>query len=69
MTIDEAIRHCREMALSNAASGVAYRKGGQTILAESCEECAAEHEQLAAWLEELQQKRAEIDTLRRAGKR
>lgn len=61
MTIEEAIQHAREVALSNAACGVAYRKGGQTLLADSCDACAAEHEQLAEWLTELKQRReAEI---------
>lgn len=41
MTIDEAIRHCRDTALSNAGYAIAYLKGGQKILAELCEECAA----------------------------
>lgn len=49
MTLDEAIRHCREQA----------DKG--------CDECAAEHEQLAKWLEELQVlRRASLDIERRA---
>lgn len=61
MTIEEAIEHCKEVALSNAACGVAYRKGGQTVLADSCDACAAEHEHLAEWLTELKQRReAEI---------
>lgn len=57
MTIDEAIQHCRGTALSNAGNAIAYLKGGQKMLAESCEKCAAEHEQLAKWLEELKQRR------------
>ena len=60
MTIEEAIQHCRETALSNAACGEAYRKGGQTMLADGCEACAAEHEQLAEWLEELREKRCKV---------
>lgn len=60
MTIEEAIQHCKETALSNAACGEAYRKGGQTMLADGCEACAAEHAQLAAWLEELQEKRCKV---------
>ena len=61
MTLEEAIQHVREVALSNAACGVAYRKGGQTMLADGCDACATEHEQLAKWLIELKQRReAEI---------
>lgn len=40
MTIDEAIRHCEE---------VAERYETQ----EGCQECAADHRQLAEWLTEL----------------
>ena len=57
MTIEDAIKHCRDTALSNAGNAIAYLKGGQKMLAESCEKCAAEHEQLAKWLEELKQRR------------
>ena len=64
MTLDEAIQHAREVALSNAACGAAYRKGGQMMLADGCDACAEEHEQLADWLEELQRRRAaEQDSL------
>lgn len=43
MTLDEAIKHCNEVAEAIAASG--------------CEECAKEHKQLADWLTELKQLR------------
>ena len=39
MTLDEAIKHCNEVAKAISASG--------------CEECAKEHKQLANWLIEL----------------
>lgn len=49
MTLDEAIAHAREMAsklrkMTSITNGKPY---------EECLECASEHEQLAAWLEEL----------------
>ena len=47
MTIEEAIRHCYEVAES-------LRKSNP------CDTCAEEHEQLARWLEELVQLRAEL---------
>lgn len=55
MTLDEAIRHCREQARG-------LRNRGEVLAAMSqddtdCALCAAEHEQLAKWLEELQQRR------------
>ncbi len=40
MTIEEAIKHCKEVAAGKTVQG-------------NCPECAAEHEQLAEWLEEL----------------
>ena len=56
MTLDEAIQHCREQARG-------LRNRGEVLAAMSqdgtdCALCAAEHEQLAKWLEELQQRRA-----------
>ena len=62
VTLEEAIQHVREVALSNSACGVAYRKGGQTMLADGCDACATEHEQLAKWLIELKQRR-EAETI------
>ena len=58
MTIDEAIRHCRETARG-------LRNRGETLAAMSqdgtdCAECAAEHEQLAKWLEELLRRREDM---------
>ena len=41
MTLDEAIKHCEEVADSK------------------CDECGAEHRQLAEWLRELKQKKGE----------
>ena len=38
MTLDEAIKHCEEVAEKDCI----------------CEECASEHRQLAEWLKELQ---------------
>ena len=47
MTLDEAIRHCINEVYLNQMRG--------------CDDCAAEHEQLAEWLTELKQRReAEI---------
>lgn len=42
MTLDEAIKHCEEVANGMAAQG-------------ECKECAEEHKQLAQWLGELKQ--------------
>jgi hypothetical protein len=59
MTIDEAIKHCEEVAEKNETQ--ALRIGQQyegTLLdrdAKECRECAAEHRQLAEWLTELKE--------------
>ena len=42
MTLEEAIRHCKDMARLNEAE---------------CFECAEEHRQLAEWLQELKERR------------
>lgn len=51
MTLEEAIQHCYEVAER-------LRKDNP------CNSCAAEHEQLAHWLEELKKLRVECDGLR-----
>ena len=63
MTIEEAIRHCREVAQANALAQKDYERLGTAAEARECSECAAEHEQLAAWLEELQEKRSKVGGL------
>ncbi len=32
MTIEDAIKHCRDTALSNAGNAIAYLKGGQKMM-------------------------------------
>ena len=52
MELDEAIRHAREVAKErNETANLTPTEYGDYI--NSCRECAAEHEQLAEWLEEL----------------
>ena len=63
MTIDEAIKHCEEVAEEqdklckryDDASGYSrsHNEAIRTTDAKRCEECAAEHRQLAEWLKEL----------------
>lgn len=71
MTLDEAILHAEEVATEqerlmgryDAASGYA-RSGNEAIRTESakkCEQCAAEHRQLAAWLRILKKAKFEYD--------
>lgn len=46
MTLDEAIKHCNEVA--------------ETISESGCDECAKEHKQFAEWLIELKELRSKI---------
>lgn len=48
MTLDEAIKHCEEVAEAHTKFN-SY--GGY----ESCDECGKDHRQLAEWLKELQE--------------
>ncbi len=51
MTIDEAIKHCEEVAEKQERASSFWQKGGKTY--KNCLECAKEHRQLATWLREL----------------
>ena len=58
MTLDEAIKHCKEVAKNLYAEGE-----------DECTECANEHEQLAGWLEDykrLLEERTQGDLISRA---
>ena len=55
MTIDEAIKHCEEVAEENQAIVDSCDYYGENMA--KCEECAKEHRQLATWLKELKQLR------------
>ena len=68
MTLDEAIKHCEEVAEENDYSAVLFRqkkevsrfleKAEAENAENECRECAAEHRQLAEWLKELKERRA-----------
>ena len=56
MTIDEAIKHCEEVAKLNERMVVRNRRHGGYVYeaeARTCEKCAMEHHQLVEWLKEL----------------
>lgn len=59
MTIDEAIKHCLEVAENNEAKaqkiGVQFLGTTKDKEATECRECAADHRQLAEWLTELKE--------------
>lgn len=54
LTLDEAIKHCLEVAENNEqfASGKWIGSEGEANRQE-CKQCAADHRQLAEWLEDL----------------
>lgn len=57
MTLEEAIRHCEEVAELNEHIATTFPEDGPADI-EKCAECADEHRQLAEWLKELQEFRA-----------
>lgn len=64
MTLDEAIKHAIEVAEENQAIVDSCDYYGENMA--KCEECAAEHRQLATWLKELKKDReilTELDAM------
>lgn len=57
MTIDESIKHAREVAEKKYAEGMLCHANPNDDLLEGCIQCAEEHEQIAEWLEELKELR------------
>ena len=67
MTLEEAIRHCEEVAEELEKKANIYEIKN-TYLSDSqspvdCLSCAADHRQFAKWLTELKEARAELDRL------
>lgn len=63
MTIEEAIKHCEEVAHERRIESGECISVNDLENAEACYECGEEHKQLAEWLKELKQRReAEIST-------
>lgn len=67
LTLDEAIKHCLEVAEQNEtqAQKIGRQLVGSAIdkYVTDCRECAADHRQLAEWLIELKRARAELNRL------
>lgn len=61
-TLDEAITHCKEKAEENRQKAGFETDNLRYMMSDDersdCLECAKEHEQLAGWLEELQELRS-----------
>ncbi len=57
MTLDEAIKHCLEVAEQNETQADKWREEGGEEWGKTtaCRECATEHRQLAEWLTELKE--------------
>lgn len=69
MTLDEAIKHCKEKAEELRLEAEQVRELGEYVSnlkqpynepVKACLKCAEEHEQLAEWLTELKELREEI---------
>lgn len=58
MTEKEAILHAKKVAEEHYMQGMLCHANPNDDKLDACIECAKEHEQLAEWLEELQQYRA-----------
>lgn len=65
MTIDEAIKHCIEVAeeKESEAQDLEYSKLDWKYEANQCSKCAKEHRQLAEWLRELKRDREILNGL------
>lgn len=66
LTLDEAIKHCLEVAEQNEKKAEYRPRMDYYDEIESrtdCLECAADHRQLAEWLIELKRARAELNRL------
>lgn len=61
LTLDEAIKHCLEVAEQNDAQAEKWREEGGEEWGKTtaCRECAADHRQLAEWLMEYKDLKAE----------
>ena len=55
MTLDEAIKHCKDVSGELRANATHYTVHDPKSL--ECLECAEDHEQLAEWLKELKRDR------------
>ena len=66
MTLKQAIEHAEEKANKNQRNADYNRNHGGTYFEEAakrCEQCAAEHRQLAEWLRELQERRKQPEII------
>lgn len=65
LTLDEAIKYCLEVASENDSQAAEYNEHDEWEFANkcNCEQCAADHRQVAEWLTELKDLREENKVL------
>ena len=65
LTLDEAIKYCLEVASENDSQAEEYNEHDEWEFANkcNCEQCAADHRQVAEWLRELKDLREENKVL------
>ena len=64
MTIDEAIRHCEEKAAELDVKAMCVEEAYQTTEQQNCEQCAAEHRQIAEWLTDYKELKNSIGAVK-----
>ena len=64
MTLDEAIKHCLEVAEEQEKEAEYHRECHKKYYEKDCRECAADHRQLAEWLTELKELRNSIGAVK-----
>lgn len=62
MTLDEAIKHCEEVAEEKENEGELLCQSESASI--GCLACADEHRQLAEWLKELKESRVVLDKIK-----
>ena len=63
LTLDEAIKHCEEVAEQNDKSAEYHKEWHESYYENDCRQCASDHRQLAEWLTELKELREENKVL------
>ena len=58
VTLDEAIKHCEEVAEENLKEADYHKEWHESYSEKDCRECAEDHRQLAEWLRELRELKA-----------
>lgn len=65
MTLDEAIKHCKEVAEHKLELSTVHMMNECYDDSRECSECAKEHTQLMSWLGELKYLRSKIGLIKK----